>query len=567
MRGSSIVTSVKLACVVVMMAILSIGAVTSLAQTGFSTMYKGQEIRGNLHQGSLMLDDGSYVDIYIYQATAGEQVVITMNATALDAYVFITDLSGQPLAEDDDSGGGQDARLTFTFPRSDTFAIAANTARAYQTGAYTLLLQDADPGLPLAPSPGSSASQTWPIHGELAAGAPLQDRVGGSEDSYRTYTLEVPPNATRVTIQLRSATDLDLFVRHGQPMDDWSQSPDFASWGDTGNEEIVIGSDSSPELVPGTYFIDVANLTASRGGAFTLTAVIESAPVASGVGTKDGAVKGGPEVGTMTPGPVAPVSPVGQSSGGWLHPAGYFSIDWPAGFVDLTEGATSPISFFGPEDASEMLGVIAVPGVLTMELVQAHVPDLLALIGPLQVTGTRLLPHPAAGEQTYSVDAVAPNGAYARTFVKQVGEFTFVAIAITGSRQIMESRAGVYAEAVASLSSSHRMVDLTDGHPYLIGRWQRSSTGMGTGLEFVGGSTILTFFPDGGFERYEKTLTSIPGYGSAESESRTPGAYVVLSDVLFLYLQKDEGVQIQMLSFLADGQGIWLDEVLYTPSN
>ena len=63
-----------------------------------------------------------------------------MRSTAFDAYLFIFSLVGQTLTqlgEDDDSGGGTDARMEGAMPAGTHF-ILANSINKFGFGAYTL---------------------------------------------------------------------------------------------------------------------------------------------------------------------------------------------------------------------------------------------------------------------------------------------------------------------------------------------------------------------------------------------------------------------------------------------
>lgn len=114
----------------------------------------GQTIGGTLTTGDCSYYFNSdpskvyYTDVYSFSGTAGQQVAIAMNSTAVDAWLdlyAVNDLAATALATDDDGGGGTNARIPvgsgwFTLPATGTYYIWANTAIANQTGAYTLTL-------------------------------------------------------------------------------------------------------------------------------------------------------------------------------------------------------------------------------------------------------------------------------------------------------------------------------------------------------------------------------------------------------------------------------------------
>ncbi|NEO86800.1 MAG: CHAT domain-containing protein [Spirulina sp. SIO3F2] len=99
-----------------------------------------QVIEGEITtEESYFLDqDGSYYNIHWFEGKAGEQVVITLESEAFDAYLIVVDEEYNSIAEDDNSGGGTDAQLVVTWPADGTYTILANTARGGETGAYRL---------------------------------------------------------------------------------------------------------------------------------------------------------------------------------------------------------------------------------------------------------------------------------------------------------------------------------------------------------------------------------------------------------------------------------------------
>lgn len=102
----------------------------------------GQTVNGQIETDDFQLDDGSYFDFYEFTGQNGQTVTIDMKSNAVDPYLFLLDADDNVLAEDDDSGTGNDARIVFTLDEtSDAWAIAANAFDPGSTGPYTLSLQ------------------------------------------------------------------------------------------------------------------------------------------------------------------------------------------------------------------------------------------------------------------------------------------------------------------------------------------------------------------------------------------------------------------------------------------
>jgi hypothetical protein len=83
---------------------------------------------------------GSFGDDIIVFLREGEQLDVTMMSTAFDAKLFLFGeiASNDFFVSDDNSGGGTNARLTFTAPVTDFFELRPTSALSGKTGAYTL---------------------------------------------------------------------------------------------------------------------------------------------------------------------------------------------------------------------------------------------------------------------------------------------------------------------------------------------------------------------------------------------------------------------------------------------
>jgi hypothetical protein len=65
--------------------------------------------------------------IYDVQMTAGKTYVIDHMSKQFDAFLRLEDAAGKQLAQDDDSGGGTNARLRFKAPSDGVFRVIATT--------------------------------------------------------------------------------------------------------------------------------------------------------------------------------------------------------------------------------------------------------------------------------------------------------------------------------------------------------------------------------------------------------------------------------------------------------
>jgi len=101
----------------------------------------GQMMQGRLEQGDQTMNDGTFADVWTFQGNAGQTVTIDVMSDEFDAYAQLLDAAGNRLAEDDDSGGNLNARLTFTLPSTGQYQIVVNNfGDSRRTGLYRLWL-------------------------------------------------------------------------------------------------------------------------------------------------------------------------------------------------------------------------------------------------------------------------------------------------------------------------------------------------------------------------------------------------------------------------------------------
>ena len=113
----------------------------------------GSVITGSLGRGSSVLPvDNSFFDLYTFEGNAGQRIQVDMASEEIDSYLILIDPNGNEVAQDDDSGGGSNARIVATLPVDGTYLLMANSFEAGQAGAYQLRAQGATVGSPDAAS-------------------------------------------------------------------------------------------------------------------------------------------------------------------------------------------------------------------------------------------------------------------------------------------------------------------------------------------------------------------------------------------------------------------------------
>ena len=109
-----------------------------------------------------MIDNSNFYEMWTIDVDAGETVTFSMQALTgdLDAYlaIFTPDME-EVLTEDDDSMGGTDSQLTFTFQAADDYVIIAtryDTNEGDTSGNYRLTAErlgvESAPGVPIIPN-------------------------------------------------------------------------------------------------------------------------------------------------------------------------------------------------------------------------------------------------------------------------------------------------------------------------------------------------------------------------------------------------------------------------------
>lgn len=126
--------------VTVLLALLALLLLPVLVQAQETINY-GDRVEGSLSEDQARAS-------YVFEGTAGDEVMISLTSEEFDAYVSLMDAGGEMLAEDDDGGDGFNAELTFTLPESASYTIIATSLREYLSegsffaaGDYTLSLE------------------------------------------------------------------------------------------------------------------------------------------------------------------------------------------------------------------------------------------------------------------------------------------------------------------------------------------------------------------------------------------------------------------------------------------
>ena len=165
----------------------------------------GSPITGRLGRGSNVLPvDNSFFDLYAFEGKAGQRIQIDMRSQQIDSFLILLDPNGNEVAQDDDTGGGSNARIVATLPVNGNYLLMANSYQAGQAGTYSLRAQATAVRAANAASQGRFILQQAGILGPGASVLPSDGSL------YRAYTFEGRAGQS-VTINLVSP-DFDTYL-------------------------------------------------------------------------------------------------------------------------------------------------------------------------------------------------------------------------------------------------------------------------------------------------------------------------------------------------------------------
>jgi hypothetical protein len=186
----------------------------------------GQTLNGSLSTSDCIYPGTSkYYDLYSFSGTAGQQISASMNSSAFDTYLYLTNSAGQVLAEDNNSGPGTNSRIVglssfFTLPGTGTYYLWPTSAVNNLTGAYSVSLSQCTFAISSSENTvgpgygGGSFSMDTPSGCNWSAVSDstswLTTSSSGSGDGRVSYDFTANPNASprtgRITVGGRVST-------------------------------------------------------------------------------------------------------------------------------------------------------------------------------------------------------------------------------------------------------------------------------------------------------------------------------------------------------------------------
>ena len=133
-----------LASIITLIAVtpLSIVAQTTIAQQQSKTSQEWS-VNGVLKDNDEILSDGSYFQLHTFSGEAGETIAIEVSSSEFDSYLIVLDPEENKIAEDDDGGEGNQAKVTISLTISGTYTVIVTSYEAEETGSYQLRVRAA----------------------------------------------------------------------------------------------------------------------------------------------------------------------------------------------------------------------------------------------------------------------------------------------------------------------------------------------------------------------------------------------------------------------------------------
>ena len=125
-------------------AIIGSAAYPRLLVTQPVSLVASRAVTGNLQPTDGVGRGFGYYDEWVYRATVGDSVVITMDAEdpdTLDTYLVVLREDGTEVARDDDGGDGVNARVEFRAPATAEYTILAASLFSETTARYVIRVE------------------------------------------------------------------------------------------------------------------------------------------------------------------------------------------------------------------------------------------------------------------------------------------------------------------------------------------------------------------------------------------------------------------------------------------
>jgi pre-peptidase len=233
--------------------------------------------------------DSTYFQRWILPVTPNQPFTVDLESNDFDAYIILTRGRGDKVVENDDGGGGCNARLVYTAPDDHPLRVVVNTASRppRQTGRFTLRVADGESPTEAKGncrfSRGAAAGGATPSRPANTGGAVPTVRVGESingtlsrsdslypDDTYFKFYQFTTTAGRPVTIDLASDDFNPVLIVRGSDLDesiiDDNDGPGCAAriaqvFPGSGPYRILVNTSASPARQTGRFTLSIADGT------------------------------------------------------------------------------------------------------------------------------------------------------------------------------------------------------------------------------------------------------------------------------------------------------------------
>lgn len=168
------------------------------------------------------------------------------------------------------NGPGADEVLSLSrpgLPRLRTGTYYVDVSRAVDTPVTVTLTATYTLGFtgPEVTGARPTASSEQNVAGEIREDALFVTDLPVESPDYRTYVIFVPKGARSLLVTATGADgDVDLFLRHGKPIENYRADPDHRANAARQDEQLYVDGSSQPPLRPGKYYLDITRAVSEQ---------------------------------------------------------------------------------------------------------------------------------------------------------------------------------------------------------------------------------------------------------------------------------------------------------------
>lgn len=134
-------------------------------QRDVQTIQMGGSSSGRLEEGDAQLEGGKFRDLFVFDGSEGQNIILEMTSSDFDTYLGLIFPSEEFLENDDFEGDMTRSRLELTLAETGRYRVVATSYESDMSGAYNITLSSAQPVRPTPPGPAPTPSGPGRVYG------------------------------------------------------------------------------------------------------------------------------------------------------------------------------------------------------------------------------------------------------------------------------------------------------------------------------------------------------------------------------------------------------------------